>query len=59
MNTRPDIQPPVADEVITAAAGAIWDVLSSGDVPVDKGQYCNLLARAALSAAAAATEAGN
>jgi hypothetical protein len=46
------IRPFVDDEVITATAGAIWDVMSGGGLPADKGQLCSLLARAALQAAA-------
>lgn len=44
-------------EAITAAAGAIWDEHINGPVPLDKAQWCNLLARRALQAAAPLIEA--
>jgi hypothetical protein len=44
--------PAISADAITSAAGAIWDVHTNGPVPVDKGQWCNLLARAALEAVA-------
>lgn len=41
-----------AEQAITDAAGAVWDACVNRDLPLDGGQRCNALARAALAAAA-------